>query len=123
MEIKEAQDKIRVFDKARGWDGMWNLKDLLLNISEEGGEAWNLVKWVNEEKQRQVVKEKKQEIEDYVGDVLFLILKIANQTDVDASKALESTLKEYEDRMPPEAMKKLGHANKSAGGYDNKNGD
>ncbi len=120
MDIKEAQAKLLAFDKAREWDKGWNMKDLLLNITEEGGEMWNLVKWVDEEKQKKIVAENKDEVSDYIGDTLYLILKIANQTGVDASQALQNTLDEYEKRMPPEVMKKVGHANKKAGGVDNK---
>ena len=49
-----------------------------------------------------------------------MILKIANQTKVDAGKALDNTLNEYEKRMPAEKIKIVGHANKLAGGIDNK---
>jgi len=120
MKIKEAQDKIKEFDIARGWSADWNLKDLMLNVGEEVGELWTLVKWIDEEKQKKVVKEKIEEVSDFIGDTLFLILKIANQTGVDAKQALENTLQEYEKRMPSELMKKIGHANKLAGGVDNK---
>ncbi len=120
MNIKEAQDKIKEFDKARGWENRWDIKDLLLNITEEGGELWHLIKWVDEEKQKGVVKEEIDEVSDYIGDTLFLILKLANQTGVDSEQALQKTLEDYEKRMPPEIMKKLGHANKYTGGYDNK---
>lgn len=120
MEIKEAQKKVEEFDKARGWEDCWNIKDLLLNITEEGGEMWNLIKWVDDEKQRQIVEEHKEEVLDFIGDSLFLIFKIANQTKVDAEKALQNTLDEYEKRMPAEKMKEVGHANKLAGGIDNK---
>ena len=120
MDIKESQNKIKMFDEARGWENSWNLKDLALNITEEVGELWSLVKWIDEEKQKKVVEEKKEEVSDFIGDTLFLLLKIANQTKVDADKALNNTLDEYEKRMPPEIMKKVGHANKLAGGVDNK---
>ncbi len=120
MDLKESQNKIKEFDKARGWENNWNVKDLLLNITEAGGELWNLIKWVDDEKQKEVVNKKIEEVSDYVGDTLFLLLKIANQTGVDVSLALKNTLDEYEKRMPPEIMKKIGHANKSAGGYDQK---
>jgi len=120
MEIKEAQEKIKEFDKARGWENAWNIKDLLLNITEEGGEVWNLIKWIDDEKQRQIVEGKKEEVSDYIGDTLFLLLKIANQTGVDSEKALQNTLEEYEKRMPPEKMRAVKHANKLAGGIDNK---
>ena len=109
-----------MFDEARGWSNSWDLKDLMLNITEEVGELWELIKWINEEKQKKVVEEKKEEVSDFIGDTMFLLLKIANQTKVDAEKALNNTLDEYEKRMPPEVMKKVGHANKLAGGIDNK---
>jgi len=123
MEIKEAQNKIMAFDEARGWENGWDIKDLLLNITEEGGEVWNLIKWIEDDKQRKVIEENKAEVKDYIGDTLFLLLKIANQTDVDAADALNETLEGYEKRMPPEIMKKLGHANNLAGGHDIKDGN
>lgn len=118
--MEEAQRKIKEFDEARGWGDSWNLKDLALNITEEVGEFWSLIKWVDDEKQKIVISENKDEVSDFVGDALFLILKIANQTNVDAKKALQDTLEEYEKRMPSETMKEVGHANKLAGGIDNK---
>ncbi len=120
MKIKEAQEKIKEFDKARGWENDWNIKDLLLNITEEGGEFWNLIKWIDKDKQKEVIKNNKAEVSNYIGDTLFLILKIAKQTGVNASKALQETLEEYEKRMPPEKMKEVGHANKLSEGWDNK---
>ena len=120
MEIKEAQEKVKKFDEERGWEDGWDLKDLSLNIVEEVGELWNLIKWVDDEKQKQVVEKKKEEVSDFIGDTLFLVLKIANQTKVDAEQALEDTLEEYEKRMPAEKMKEVKHANKLAGGIDNK---
>jgi NTP pyrophosphatase (non-canonical NTP hydrolase) len=120
MEVQEAQNKIREFDQARGWEDNWNIKDLLLNITEEGGELWDLIKWIDDEKQKQIINEKKEEVSDYIGDTLFLLLKIANQTKVDAQEALKNTLEEYEKRMPSEKMKEVGHANRLAGGIDDK---
>ena len=123
MEIKDAQDKVKKFDEDRGWGDDWNIKDLLLNITEEGGELWNLIKWVDKDKQKQVVDKEKAEVSDYVGDTLFLLLKLANQTGVDVDKALDETLEDYEKRMPADKMKEVGHANKLAGGRDNKNSE
>lgn len=120
MDLSEAHEKLKAFDKARRWNADWNIKDLLLNISEESGELWSLIKWVDDEKQKKIILEKKEEASDYIGDTLFLVLKLANQMNIDADRALQNTLNEYEKRMPPEIMKKVGHANKLAGGVDNK---
>jgi len=120
MEIKHAQNKIKNFDESRGWENSWNVKDLLLNINEETGELWNLIKWVDDEKQKQIIKNNSEEASDFIGDTLFLLLKLANQMNVNSQKALQNTLDEYEKRMPPETMKQVGHANKLAGGIDAK---
>ena len=121
-KMKEQQIAVKDFDEARGWSNDWNVKDLCLNMSEEIGELWNLIKWVNDDKQREIVEKNKEEVSDFVGDALFLILKIANQTGVDAETALKNSLKDYEKRMPADEIKKVGHANKLAGGFDSKNG-
>jgi len=121
MKIKEAQDKIKEFDIARNWQNDWNMKDLLLNLTEETGEIWNLIKWIDDkDKEKEITNKNKEEVSDFIGDSMFIILKLANQTNVDAGKALQATLNEYEKRMPPEIMKKVKTANKLAGGYDNK---
>jgi len=120
MEIKNAQIKIEEFDELRGWSKDWHLKDLSLNITEEIGELWNMIKWVDEEKQREIINNKKEEASDFIGDTLFLLLKMANKMEVDAEKSFLNTLEEYEKRMPAEKMRKVKHANKLAGGIDNK---
>jgi NTP pyrophosphatase (non-canonical NTP hydrolase) len=118
--MKNVQDKLKQFDEARGWDKDWNIKDLCLNLGEETGELWNLIKWVDKDKQKEIISNKKAEASDFIGDSLFIILKLANQMGVDAEKALNDTLDEYEQRMPAEKMKEVGHANKLAGGHDEK---
>jgi len=120
MELEEAQDKIEDFDRTRGWENSWHLKDLSLNLVEEVGELWNLIKWIDEEEQKEVVEENKPEVSDFVGDALFLILKIANKTDVDCGEALTNTLSEYRERMPSDEIKEAGHANVNSNGVDRK---
>lgn len=120
MEIKDAQDKIKSFDKARGWYNDWNIKDLCLNLNEEIGELWNLIKWIDKEKQKEVIEKNKEEAENFIADVLWIILKMANQMNVDAKKEFNKVLEEYKKRMPADKMKEVGHANKLSGGWDNK---
>ena len=45
---------------------------------------------------------------------------MANKMNIDADEELKNVLGEYEERMPPKKMKEVGHANKLAGGWDNK---
>ncbi len=106
MEIKEAQDEVKKFDEDRGWKDSWNIKDLLLNINEETGELWHLVKWIEDEKQKQVIEKNKDEVEDFIGDTFYLILKLANQTGVDVEKSFRRSMEEYYERFPAEKIKK-----------------
>ena len=76
MEMKEFQETIKKFDDARGWESNWNLKDLCLNINEEIGELWNLIKWVDNGKQKEIISNNKEEADNFIGDVLFIILKM-----------------------------------------------
>lgn len=118
--MKEFQEKIKKFDEARGWDKSWNIKDLCLNMNEEIGELWNLIKWVDDAKQKAIIEKNKEEANDFIGDMLWIILKMANQFGTDAELELQKVIEEYEKRMPADKMKEVGHANKLDGGWDNK---
>lgn len=119
--MKEALKSIARFNTERGWDKDDSImKDLLLNICEEATEAWSVIKWVDIETQKKLMQEHKGKFEDFVGDQLFLILKIAWLLDIDADKALEDTIKEYEDRFPVKEVLEAKHGNPLAGGIDDK---
>jgi len=119
--MKEVQDKIKKFNDDRNWSKQSSVKDLLLNMNEEIGEFWNIIKWVDTETQTRLIKENKEEVENFVGDMTYLTLKISYLCDVDSKKAIEDVLDEYEKRFPIDKMKG-NHANKLAGGIDLKDG-
>ncbi len=123
--MRDSQERVARFNEERGWGKASQydvacLKDFLLNICEEVGEVSNIIKWVDVEKQRELVKKYKDEFSDFVGDELFLILKIAYLLDIDAQQALDNTLEEYEHRFPKDKMKIVKHGNPLAGGIDDK---
>lgn len=115
--MKDVQDRIKRFNDSREWSHPSQMKDLLLNMDEEIGEMWHIIKWVDSEKQQQLIKENKEEVENFIGDMLYLILKVAYMCDVDSKKAIEDVLVEYEKRFPVEKVKGT-HANTKAGGID-----
>ncbi len=119
--MMKLQEEIAEFNLKRGWEKDTKyIKDFLLNLCEEATEAWSLIKWLDEEKQKEILKKHKNEYEDFVGDTLFIILKIAWLLDIDSEKSLRNTLDEYEKRFPVDAIQKVKHGNPLAGGVDNK---
>lgn len=117
--MEESQNKIKDFNDARGWSNHGSIKDLLLNMNEEIGEFWNLIKWVDVEKQVELIKNNKLTCEDFIGDMLYLVLKISYLCDVNSKKAINDVIAEYEQRFPIDKVKN-SHANLKAGGFDGK---
>ncbi len=117
IKMKETQEKIKQFNDARDWSGHSQIKDLLLNMSEEIGEMWHVIKWVDVETQQRMIKENKKEVENFIGDMLYLILKISYICEVDPKKSINDVCAEYEKRFPLE-QSKGNHGNVKAGGID-----
>ena len=118
--MRKAQEIVAEFDRKRWKKDPAYLKDFLLNMVEETGEVWNIIKWVDQKTQKKLIEEHKDEFKDFVGDELFLILKIAYLLDIDAQEAFEATMEDYEIRFPVEKIRKLKHGNPLAGGVDDK---
>ena len=117
--MEEIQNKIKEFNDLRGWSKHDSIKDLLLNMNEEIGEFWNLIKWVDVEKQIELIKNNKVTCEDFIGDMLYLVLKISYLCEVNSKKAINDVIAEYEQRFSINKVKD-SHANLKAGGFDGK---
>ncbi|MGE0792740.1 MAG: hypothetical protein AB7V77_01010 [Candidatus Woesearchaeota archaeon] len=115
--MNKTQEIIKKFNDERNWSTKHSIKDLLLNMNEEIGEFWNIIKWVDTETQTKLIKENHDEVENFIGDMIYLILKVSYLCDVDSQKAIDDVMIEYEKRFPKDKMKG-NHANKLAGGID-----
>lgn len=115
--MEETQIKIKKFNEERGWGKTWEIKDSLLNMNEEIGEFWHIIKWVDEKTQKELIKKHKDEVGNFIGDMNYLLLKIASICNVDAREETLKVLEEYEKRFPLE-LAKGNHGNKLAGGID-----
>jgi len=118
--MREIQEKIRKFNEERDWGKTWEIKDLLLNMNEEIGEFWNIIKWVDENKQKELIEKHKDEVGNFIGDMSYLLLKIAAICNVDSQEETIKVLEEYEKRFPVDKVKQFKHGNKLAGGVDDK---
>lgn len=118
--MKNIQEKVKKFNEERDWGKVSEIKDLMLNMNEEMGEMWHIIKWVDAEKQKEMIDKNKKEVGNFIGDMQYLLLKIAAICDIDSEKETLSVLDEYEKRFPVEQVKKFKHGNVKAGGIDNK---
>ena len=115
--MNDIQEEIKRFNDEREWSTFSSVKDLLLNMNEEIGEFWNIIKWVPPETQQKLVRENQEEVDNFIGDMLYLILKVAYLCNVNSEKAIRDVLAEYEKRFPTDKTKG-NHANLRADGID-----
>jgi NTP pyrophosphatase (non-canonical NTP hydrolase) len=96
MELKEAQ---RLVDEWIGQfeEGYWPPLANLARLTEEVGELARLMNHRFGPKTKRD-DEPEQDLALELADVLFVLLVIANEQEVDLDRALERTLEKYRDR-------------------------
>lgn len=95
MRVREMQEAVDAWIRDNGgyWEVHWNM----LRLSEEVGE---LARAVNHElgPKKKKPTEAERELAGEVGDVLWILLCLANQLDVDLEDELERTLEKLRVR-------------------------
>lgn len=104
-EIKSLIDRVVIFRDARDWKQFHNPKDMALSLVLEAGEVMELFQWKNTEKAEQYVAEHKNEIGDELSDVLYWILLMSHDFNINILNAFEKKMKEDEDKYPIEKAK------------------
>ena len=117
--LKDWQHTIKTFNDERLWSNPNYIKDLLLNVVEEVGEARNIIKWLPETESLTLIQKNKEEWGDFIGQLQYLALKMAFLTGVDAEEELAKVMAEFAERFPINKVKGT-HSNTLAGGHDGK---
>lgn len=91
MTIQEAQESIDQWIKKYGVRYFNELTNMVLLTEEVGELARIIARKYGEQSFKESDKEKN--LEDEMADILFVLICIANQTDVDLTEALEKNLK------------------------------
>ena len=92
--MKASQEKVKKFNEEREWGKVGEIKDLLLNMNEEIGEFWNIIKWIDEAKQKEMIENNKGDVGNFIGDMQYLLLKTAAICNIDSEEELDKVLEE-----------------------------
>jgi NTP pyrophosphatase (non-canonical NTP hydrolase) len=118
--MNKFQKQIDKFVKERNWGQYHSPKDLLLGIVEEIGEMRNIIKWEQDPKKiSEILKTKKIDIEDGIGDIYWFLALLANQSKVNIDTAIKKVILENRKRFPLNKTKNC-HTNVHFGGHDGK---
>jgi NTP pyrophosphatase (non-canonical NTP hydrolase) len=90
MNIKEAQHIVDLWIKENGVRYFSELTNMVLLVEEVGEMARIIARKYGEQSFKN--EEEKLNLEEEIGDVLFVLICIANQTKIDLGKALENSI-------------------------------
>src|SRR3989344_5191121 len=89
--------KIIDFRDARDWKKFNNPKDVALSLVLEAGEVMEHFQWKNKAEMEKYIKENKVAIGEELSDVLYWVLLMSYDLDIDVLDALEKKIKKNED--------------------------
>lgn len=99
-EIKALTKKICDFRDARDWKKFHNPKDCAISLSLEASEVLEHFQWKSKEEIIDYVKKNKKEIGKELADVLYWVLLLSHDLDIDIEKISMSKLKENAKKYP-----------------------
>lgn len=100
--LKDLQDKIVAFRDERDWKQFHNPKDLAISLALEAAEVLEHFQWKNPEEMLKHVRENKETVAEELADVLYWILLMANDLDIDVLDASYKKLAKNADKYPVE---------------------
>src|SRR5207245_5604753 len=95
MTLDEAQERIDAWLQKRG--GYWSPLSQYARLAEEVGELGRELNFRFGDKPR-TQKDASGSLTDELGDVLFIVVLLANDLGIDLVTALSNTLRKYERR-------------------------
>lgn len=108
--VNELQKLIVQFCNERDWNQFHNPKDLAVSLLLESSEVLEHFQWKNGDELANYINANKKEISHELADVLYWVLLMANNLDINISKALEEKMKINAKKYPVEKAK--GKSNK-----------
>lgn len=99
--ISALTKMIRTFADARKWGkALSNPKDVALSIVLEAGELMEIFQWVPDEKLRDRLEERRQDVEDEAADIAIYLFQFADHMNIDLPKAIERKMEKNAKKYP-----------------------
>ena len=108
-DFQELTKKIIEFRDARDWKQFHNPKDCAISLSLEASELLEHFQWKSEEQIAELLKNKKEEVADELADVLYWVLLMSHDLNIDL---VETSLKKLEKNIAKYPVEKAKGSNK-----------
>ncbi len=104
-DISDITKRIIAFRDARDWKQFHNPKDCALSLVLEATEVMEHFQWKGKEEIEKYIVTNKVDIGDELADVLYWVLLMGNDLEIDVLGALEEKMKKNEEKYPVEKAK------------------
>lgn len=104
-DIKKLTEKIVKFRDARDWKQFHNPKDMALSLVLEATEVLEHFQWKTQKEIEEYIKTNKDDIGEELVDVLYWVLLMCNDLEINISDALEKKIKKNERKYPIDKAK------------------
>ena len=104
-ELSVLQKRVLEFRDARDWKQFHNPKDLSISLLAEAMELLDEFKWKDTAAVEKHLKENKDSVMDEVMDVLYHVLLISAELNIDIPKEFERKMLKNEAKYPIEKSK------------------
>lgn len=99
-EIEELTRQIKEFRDRRNWLQFHNHKDMAISLVLEATELLELFQWKSPEEVVKDGRNLKKEISEEIADIAIYLLELADNLEIDISKAIENKLKKNAEKYP-----------------------
>jgi len=103
--VLELQKLVTKFRDARDWKQFHNPKDLALSLVLEATEVMEHFQWKNKEEIDTYLKTHKKDVGEELSDVLYWVLLMANDLEIDLEHAFVNKLKQNDKKYPVKKAK------------------
>ncbi|MBU1348836.1 nucleotide pyrophosphohydrolase [Patescibacteria group bacterium] len=103
--VEELTQKIVEFRDARDWKQFHNPKDVSLSLVLEATEVMEHFQWKNIEEMQKHLADHKEDVADELADVLYWILLMGHDFNVDILAALQKKIDKNAAKYPVEKAK------------------
>lgn len=104
-QIDDLTKRIVAFRDARDWKQFHNPKDLAVSLVLEAAEVMEHFQWKNKEEMEKYVVEAKQEIGEELADVLYWVLLLSHDLNIDVVDSFDKKMQKNEQKYSVEKAK------------------
>jgi NTP pyrophosphatase (non-canonical NTP hydrolase) len=104
-DIKNLTKRIIDFRDARDWKQFHNPKDVALSLSLEAAEVLEHFQWKNGQELDEYVQTHKEHIGEELADVLYWVLLMSHDLNIDITDALSKKMDKNEEKYAVEKAK------------------